>query len=173
MGNLFSSEDKEAYQDSLDDDERAIVDSAVGRGIEYRGGIEELAQQTHEFLSIPTAEDGKLTWAQKKKIKDLERRYLELESQHSPFIVQMTKAFMLCARADPQNQGRTCSALENCGREFRKSADRTAAMTYLAANMKWMMDLAIEKDGKITELNNKMTAAEAQAKQITPPWFDR
>ena len=171
MGNSLSSEDSDAYQDSLDQDERAVVESAVERSIEYRGDIEELAQQTHEFLAIPTAENGKLTFAQKKKIKDLERQYLALERQHSPFVVKMTQAFMLCARADPQNQGRTCSALENSGHKFRKSADRTAAMTYLAANMKWMMDLAIERDGKITELNNKMTAAEAQKKQITPPWF--
>ena len=171
MGNPFSSEDSESYQDSLNQDERAIVESAVERILEYRGDIEELAQETHEFLSIPTAQDGKLTLPQKKKIKDLERRYLALERQHSPFIAKMTQAFMLCARADPQNQGRTCSALENSGQQFRKSADRTAPMTYLAANMRWMMDMAIEKDGKITEIDSKMTAAEAQKKQITPPWL--
>ena len=173
MGNIFSSDENQenTYIDSLTLDERTVVERAVELSNKYRKDIEQLAQQTHNFLSIPTAENGKLTWAQKKEITNLESRYSQLELQHSPFIARMTEAFECCARGDPQNRGRTCGALENSGREFRKSADNTTHLIYLAANMKWMMDLSEQKDVKLTDLTSEMTAAEAKKKQRRPPWF--
>ena len=174
MGNLFSDDDnQEVFEaDSLTMDERQVVDRAVDRSNQYRKDIEQLAQQTHNFLSIPTPKDGKLTWAQKKEITNIQNRYLDLEGQHTSFLAQMTEAFTVCARGDPNHKGRTCSALESSGEEFRKSADQTTPLIYLAANMKWMMDLSDQKgDGKLTDLNNTMTAAEARNKQIRPPWF--
>lgn len=173
MGNLFSSDDAPTKPQTgpLTTDERASIERAVHHINRYREDIEQLAQRTRDFLQAPP-QDAKTGLApnQARKVTNIDIRYTELEGEQSAFLTMMMDVFTSCARADPQNKDHPCSDLDSSAHRFRQSADSTSYLIYLAANMKWMSELAVREGVPMDRLDANVVAAERREKEKIPPW---